>query len=64
MDQARALNIVTSLAHGVNPMNGEVFPADSVYNAPDIVRALFVAVEHLRPATDDLRVRPTTRPTL
>lgn len=51
LDNARALQIIRSLAHCVDPLTGEVFPADAVYNAPDIVRALFVAEGLLRKET-------------
>jgi hypothetical protein len=47
MDDQKALSIVSALANGVNPLSGEVFPADSPYQSPDIVRALFVAVRAL-----------------
>ena len=43
MDETKALDIVSALADGINPLTGEVFPADSPYQSPDIVRALFVA---------------------
>ena len=47
MNQAEALAIVRSLANGVDPASGEVFPAESAYQRPDTVRALFVAAESL-----------------
>jgi hypothetical protein len=47
MDEQKALSIVSALANGVNPLTGEVFPADSPYQSSDIVRALFVAVRAL-----------------
>ena len=43
MDEAKALTIVAALADGINPLTGEVFPVDSPYQSPDIVRALFMA---------------------
>jgi hypothetical protein len=43
MDEVRAVEIVAALADGVNPLTGEVFPSDSPYQAPDVVRALYVA---------------------
>lgn len=55
MDEAQALTIVAALADGINPLTGEVFPLDSPYQSPDIVRALFLA----RTALDAKgRVRP------
>lgn len=47
MDQAKALTIVRSLANGVDPVSMEVFPLDSAYQRPDIVRALYEAVSAL-----------------
>ena len=43
MDETKALDIVSALADGINPLTGEVFPSDSPYQSPDIVRALFIA---------------------
>jgi hypothetical protein len=44
MDQEKALNIVQSLSNGVDPFTGRSFAADSPYQHPDVVRALFQAV--------------------
>lgn len=41
MDAAQALAVIRSLANGVDPQSGEVFPADSAYQRPDVVRALY-----------------------
>ncbi len=47
MNQAQALSVVRSLANGVDPLSGEVFAADSVYQRPDTVRALYAAAQAL-----------------
>ena len=47
MDIIRAKEIIRTLADGVDPTTGEVLPAESVYNAPDVIRALFVVLEHI-----------------
>lgn len=47
MDSAQALAVVRSLANGVDPDSGEVFPPDSTYQRPQIVRALFEAATAL-----------------
>jgi len=47
MDESKAHNIIAALANGVDPLTGKVFPADSPYQAPDIVRALYVAAQVL-----------------
>lgn len=49
MDESKAQAIVTALANGVNPLTGEIFPADSPYQAADVVRALFFASRALEP---------------
>lgn len=47
MDAAQALAVVRSLANGIHPETGEVFPAESVYQRPQIVRALYEAATAL-----------------
>ena len=47
MEREQALKILTALANGVHPTTGEVFAADSPYQHPDTVRALFEAVRAL-----------------
>ena len=47
MDHAQALVLVRSLANGVDPESGEVFPPESAYQRPQIVRALYEAASAL-----------------
>jgi hypothetical protein len=47
MDAAQALSIVRSLANGVDPESGEVFPVGSACQKPIIVRALYEAASAL-----------------
>src|SRR5712691_7077837 len=47
MDSAQALAVVRSLANGVDPESGEVFPARSAYQRPLVVRALYEAASAL-----------------
>ena len=47
MKPAEALKIIQSLADGVDPCTGEIFPDDSPYQQPSILRALFIAVRAL-----------------
>ena len=56
MENATALNIIQQLANGIDPHSGEVFRADSPYQHPDTVRALFTAVRALE-AQSALRQR-------
>ncbi len=44
MDREHTLRILNALAGGVDPATGEKFSADSPYQHPDTVRALFDAV--------------------
>lgn len=52
MDITRAKEIVRILADGVDPITGEILPEDSVYNSPEVIRALFTILEavHTPPA--------------
>ena len=43
MDAAQALAVIRSLANGVDPESGEVFPPESPYQRPQTVRALYEA---------------------
>src|SRR5260370_41411345 len=47
MEQSQALAVVRSLANGVDPESGEVFPPDSAYQRPLVVRALYEAAAAL-----------------
>ena len=47
MQSAQALAVVRSLANGVDPESGEVFPPQSVYQRAQIVRALYEAASAL-----------------
>ena len=47
MERQQALKVLNALANGVHPVTGEVFAADSPYQHPDTVRALFEAVRVL-----------------
>jgi len=47
MNPSEALSVVRSLANGVDPASGEVFPGESPYQRADVVRALFVAADAL-----------------
>lgn len=43
MDRTHALEIIDSLAAGVDPFTGEILPENSTLQHPDVVRALFAA---------------------
>jgi hypothetical protein len=42
------IEIINKLASGINPLNGESLPNDDLYNDPNIIRALFSAVQSMR----------------
>jgi hypothetical protein len=44
MEKEQALRVLNALANGVHPATGEKFAADSPYQHPDTVRALFEAM--------------------
>ncbi len=49
MELQIAREIINVLAQGIHPVTGEAMPADSPYNEPPVIRALFVvsqALEH------------------
>ena len=48
MNKQRALRILTSLADGCDPETTDVLPRDHVFQQPDVIRALAVAVETVR----------------
>jgi|GEM_PF-788834 len=52
MEKAAAVKIIQQLADGIDPQTGKTFHADSPYQQPDTVRALFMALQALdeRPA--------------
>jgi hypothetical protein len=45
MELNESRNIVKTLAQGVHPTTGEVFPPESPYNDPEVIRALFAILE-------------------
>src|SRR4051794_26276959 len=57
MNDTQALHIVESLANGVDPETGEVYPPESPYQRAHIVRALFVARQALERASESARRR-------
>lgn len=49
MDIIRAREIIRSLAEGVDPSTGEVLSGESVYNKPEVIRALYTILEVTAP---------------
>jgi len=47
MSPLEAKKIVDALANGIDPETGEVLPAQSTFNSPQVIRALYVAAKAL-----------------
>ena len=58
MDEPKAIEILRSLAAGVNPATGEAAQPAGPFESPDVVRALFLGADAL-----ESRVRPARRGT-
>jgi hypothetical protein len=61
MEKEQALRVLNALANGVHPATGEKFAADSPYQHPDTVRALFEAMRALQNG-DTSAVTPPAAP--
>lgn len=44
MELSQAKSLLAVLADGANPVTGEILPAESPYNEPKIIRALFLVL--------------------
>ena len=62
MDIYRAKEIVRVLAEGVDPTTGEVLPAESAYNSPEVIRALFTILEYVNNGVNDDPLRNAGKP--
>jgi len=62
MDIIRARQIVRLLAEGVDPLTGEVLSNESVYNKPNVIRALYTVLEATAPNTGILKPAQTLDP--
>jgi hypothetical protein len=47
MDDLHVLRVLTALANGTDPNTGEIYPPESPYQSPDVIRALFAATRAL-----------------
>ena len=50
MSPFEAKEIIEALANGINPETGEILPAQSNFNSPQVIRALFAATKALERA--------------
>lgn len=51
MEIKRAAELLRGLADGVDPMTGQPLPDESVYNRPEIIRALHCVLRELQERT-------------
>jgi len=58
MENQTALQILQSLANGIDPQSGKPFPSGSPYQHPDTVRALFFALRALETPAATAAVTP------
>ncbi|MBG9387820.1 hypothetical protein [Caenimonas aquaedulcis] len=58
MELQTARQIIDTLARGVHPVTGECMPADSPYNEPPVIRALFTVSK----ALEDVPARAARTP--
>ena len=58
MEKARAIQVLSVLAQGMDPTSGKELPGDGPYNAPETIRALHVAIDNLIPFVCDGRRIP------
>src|SRR5437899_7870230 len=59
MDQTQALEIIQSLASGIDPFTSRAFSANHLLQNPEVVRALFVAADALR--LPPAQIKPKTK---
>ena len=55
MELTQAKKIVQELADGIDPTTGEIFDDNSVFNKPEVIRALFTLLHAVPDEVDPLR---------
>ncbi len=53
MEKAHAIQVLTVLAQGMDPVSGRNLPDDGPYNTPETIRALHVAIDSMVPFVTD-----------
>ncbi|MFC1478362.1 hypothetical protein ACFL57_02775 [Candidatus Margulisiibacteriota bacterium] len=48
MKTSETKRIIEALANGIDPMTGEIYPKDSPYNHPEVIRTLFFIQNNLK----------------
>jgi len=54
MRENEYIEIIKCLANGTDPITGEIFPSHSPYQQAEIIRALFYAVQELKPKREQI----------
>jgi hypothetical protein len=62
MEKEQTLRVLNALANGIHPATGEKFAADSPYQHPDTVRALFAAMRAVEGGTAQAAPAPAAAP--
>lgn len=62
MDTSEAIRIIEALANGADPVTGELLPESSPYNNPQVIRALFQALQALERLNERGRRQRTLPP--
>ncbi len=62
MEAAKAIEILGSLADGIDPFTRQPFPPESPYQQADVVRALFLALEALKAPQSPRKATDPARP--
>lgn len=60
MERSKTIEILKTLAEGVDPASGQPFPAGSAWQQPDTVRALFSAVQALESSAPRAAAKPAS----
>jgi hypothetical protein len=55
MNANQAIDVVKSLANGIDPTTGEVFALDSPYNQPIIIRSLYQCLQAMQSPTKKVK---------
>ena len=55
MEKEKSLEIIHALANGIDPHTGEEYSADSPYQHPQTIRALFTAMQAMERAKKEKR---------
>ncbi len=58
MDLARAIELLSALAQGINPFTGEVLAENCVCNQAEMIRALYCVLNEVNPLLEKKKSQP------